>query len=114
MSKVIPKKDNTRFILIVCASIVCVLLLSIIYLLVHFNVFTKPETETDKGEYADNIFYMNYDVSRLDNSEESQDIKYGHELFINTPKYLGPCEAIQWIISGSIFLRSSSSMIIRQ
>lgn len=90
MSKVIPKKDNTRIIMIVCASIVCILLLSIIYLLVHFNVFTKPETETDKGEYVDNIFYMNYDVSRLDNSEESQNIKYGHELFINTPKYLGP------------------------
>ena len=58
MSKEITNKDNTRFIMIVCASIVCILLLSIIYLLIHFNVFTK--SETDKGEYVDNIFYMNY------------------------------------------------------
>lgn len=35
-------------------------------------------------------FEMNYDVSRLDNSAENQNIKYGYELFVNTPNYLGP------------------------
>ncbi|GAA3553121.1 hypothetical protein GCM10022395_00830 [Snuella lapsa] len=36
------------------------------------------------------VYYMNYDVSALDNSETNTSIKYGYELFINTPKYIGP------------------------
>ena len=32
----------------------------------------------------------NYNTSGLDDSEENQLIKYGFELFQNTPKYIGP------------------------
>lgn len=36
------------------------------------------------------IYYMNYDVSSLEDSEANQDIKYGYQLFTETPKYIGP------------------------
>ena len=41
MPKEIIKKSNTRFITTICASLGFVLILSIVYLLIHFNVFTK-------------------------------------------------------------------------
>lgn len=86
--KTIHKKNNKRKIVLLCTSLSSLLLVTVILLLVNFNVFSKSETGpvTD----VDAIFYKNYDVTRLDHSAESETIKYGHELFINTPKYLGP------------------------
>ncbi|WP_258227303.1 c-type cytochrome [Aestuariibaculum sp. M13] len=37
-----------------------------------------------------NIYYMNYDVASLNDSEANTIIKYGYELFNETPKYIGP------------------------
>ncbi len=39
------------------------------------------------------IYAMNYDVSRLNDSEENRIIKQGYELFLNTTKYIGPAGA---------------------
>ncbi|WP_245967109.1 c-type cytochrome [Ulvibacterium marinum] len=36
------------------------------------------------------VYAMNYDVSRLDDSEENTQIKLGYEVFQNTSKYIGP------------------------
>lgn len=44
----------------------------------------------DISASPDTIYYKNYDVSTLEASEETKEIQYGYELFINTPKYLGP------------------------
>jgi len=56
----------------------------IILLLLNFGVF---ETYINA---ADDIFSKNYDVATLGNSEDDNEIKYGYELFINTPNYIGP------------------------
>ena len=88
MSNTTHKKNKKRMIVLVCTSLSSLLVFTVILLLVNFNVFSK--NESSPVDYVDNIFYKNYDVSRLNHSEESEIIKYGHELFINTPKYLGP------------------------
>lgn len=88
MFKKINFKDNKRLVALVCTSFGCLLIFSIILLMFHFNVF--PKSNSDKEILVDNIFYMNYDVSSLDDSAENEAIKLGHELFMNTPKYLGP------------------------
>ena len=87
MSKPIFRK-NKRLFTLLCTSVGSLLVFTVILLLINFNSFSKKETKPI--EYVDNIFYKSYDVSRLDNSTENEIIKYGHELFINTPKYLGP------------------------
>lgn len=38
----------------------------------------------------DEIYQMNYNITKLNQSKTGQEIKYGYELFVNTPKYLGP------------------------
>ncbi len=38
----------------------------------------------------DGIYHMNYDVSTIGDDLENRNVKYGYELFVNTPKYLGP------------------------
>lgn len=88
MSKKILNTEDKRLVTIVCTSFGCLLIFSVVLLMVHFNVFPKTKTNTD--EYVDSLYYMNYDVSSLDNSVESEAIKLGYELFVNTPKYLGP------------------------
>jgi thiosulfate dehydrogenase len=85
------KSFNTEYksvVAMVCTSFGCLLIFSVVLLMAHFNVFPKSNTDTD--EYVDVLYYMNYDVSGLDNSVENEAIKLGYELFLNTPKYLGP------------------------
>src|SRR5210317_13921 len=88
MFKKINFKENKRLIVLACTSFGCLLIFSIILLMVHFNMF--PKSNSNHEEYVDNIFYMNYNVSSLDHSDENKAIKLGYELFMNTPKYLGP------------------------
>ena len=88
MSEFINKKNKKRMIALVCTSLGSLLVFTVILLLINFNVFSK--NDSTPVEFVDDIFYKSYDVSRLDNSTENEIIKYGHELFINTPKYLGP------------------------
>ena len=64
------------------------LLICIVTLLLYFDVFandTKQPLVIELSPIA-----SEYDISLLDNSLENTEIKYGHELFINTPKYIGP------------------------
>ncbi|RIA09504.1 thiosulfate dehydrogenase [Flavobacteriaceae bacterium MAR_2010_72] len=81
-------KDYKVLVLKVCRSSVCVLILGIIITFTYLKVF--PVSGSKYEGYVDNVFYMNYEVSTLDNSIQSQNIKLGYELFVNTPKYLGP------------------------
>ena len=88
MSENSNNTKSRRILPLVCASIGCILIFSVIFFMVHFDVFSK--SQANQEDYIDNIYRMGYDVTTLDNSPESQNIKYGHELFLNTPKYLGP------------------------
>lgn len=65
-----------------------VLLCGVLILLNYNGYFNKENTyfKTD----ASNLFYMNYDVSSLNDSKRNKAIKYGYELFQNTPNYIGP------------------------
>lgn len=51
------------------------------------DLFPKSEMEIAKET---NFFARNYDVNSLPNNEATAKIKYGYELIINTPKYIGP------------------------
>jgi thiosulfate dehydrogenase len=66
----------------------CGLLISLVVLLllVNFGVIQNLKNNDD----SDNLFSKNYDVTTLGNSETDKEIKYGYELFVNTPKYIGP------------------------
>ena len=68
-----------------CSSMV---LISIATLLYCFDVFSKDPIALI--EITLRPVASEYDISLLDDSPENEAIKYGHELFINTPKYLGP------------------------
>ncbi|MEZ4796232.1 MAG: c-type cytochrome [Flavobacteriaceae bacterium] len=54
----------------------------------HLNVIHF--SFNDNANDVDSIFYLNYDVSQLDDTEENKLIKYGYDLFINTPQHIGP------------------------
>ena len=81
----------------------CILLVAIFMMLLYFNAFSSfsssdaSEKEMSYEEYIPkvkeydgDVFGDHYDVSILDDSPESEIIKYGYELFQNTPKYVGP------------------------
>lgn len=63
------------------------LLLSCVLLWVSIQGF--PKTDGYDSTIKD-IYAMGYDVSELDGTKESKVIKYGYEVFQNTPRYLGP------------------------
>ena len=86
-------KDETSYLIrklvrqiTLCCSLMA--LIGLCTLLLHFNVFSKDPvllTEVTLGAVA-----SEYDALLLDDSEENIEIKYGHQLFTNTPKYIGP------------------------
>ena len=44
-----------------------------------------------KSKYAPSkIYYMNYDIAVLNDTKDNDLLKYGYELFSNTPQYIGP------------------------
>ena len=65
-----------------------IFVLAALVTLLFFDALPK-DLMTNASDIPD-VYYMNYDVSTLDNSETNTSIKYGYELFINTPKYIGP------------------------
>jgi len=87
MGKNTVKQNHKRWTKFVGTCVCCVIVSCIIFSLFYFYAF--PKSESNKV-YINEPFEMNYDVSRLDNSPENLIIKYGHELFVNTPNYLGP------------------------
>lgn len=77
-----------------CATIICffsaIILLLVILLCLNIGLFTTEAGYVDLYESPDNIYFRDYDTSKLDESEANKEIKYGYELFVNTPKYIGP------------------------
>ncbi len=70
----------------VCCSLI--ILVTLVTLLFYFDAFSKEPislVEITLGPVA-----SEYDIILLDDTKENLDIKFGHELFINTPKYIGP------------------------
>lgn len=64
----------------------CVPLIFLGLLMARFDIL--PTTKKDTGTI--DLYKMNYDVSLLEDSKTNRQIKYGHELFVNTSKHLGP------------------------
>ncbi len=78
-----------------------VLILGIFTMLWYFGVVSFESFNNSTDDF-DNLFYMSYDIAQLDDSPENDIIKYGYELFQNTPKYLGPDnEANDEVFSGN-------------
>ncbi len=65
-----------------------IMLLIIIYLLIRFDVFEEEYTAVEQE--SQDPYTANYNTAALDNSKANIEIKYGFELFQNTPKYIGP------------------------
>ncbi len=91
MQKQLSNRDRKNLVPMVSISLCCILVLCFILLVLFFDITPKSDS---KSVYIDNPYNMNYDVSRLDNSVENQIIKYGYELFVKTPNYLGPDNGI--------------------
>ncbi len=72
--------------LTICCSLIG--LISLTTLLLYFDVFPKDSFEP--SEINSIPYDSKYDVALLNDSNENTEIKYGHELFINTPHYIGP------------------------
>ena len=64
-----------------------IMVLASILFLICFDLVPKDLFKS-KNELS-NLYYMNYDVSTLPNSEDYELLKYGFELFQYTPKYIG-------------------------
>ncbi|MFD2824684.1 c-type cytochrome [Lacinutrix iliipiscaria] len=89
-------KEKKKLIFIIFIGFGSILIFGAL-LLAHFLDFMPKSAFVDSNNIA-SIYYMNYDTSTLDNSEESKKIKYGYELFRNTPEYLGPDNGNQGLI----------------
>jgi len=90
-------KNNNQILkrIIYRVNLFCGLLVACgIFVLLSFNgYFDKGNTEFKTN--ASSLFYMNYDVSSLDDSKKNLEIKYGFELFQSTPNYIGPNNGTQ-------------------
>ena len=76
--------------------------LLLILFLLKFGFFEKKIGYIDIAESPSDIYYENYDVSTLNNSKKNLEIKYGYEIFIKTPNYIGPnSENIDNMYSGN-------------
>jgi len=100
------KHSSEIEILKLCRIIIIFFSLIIIFLLILLTLNTgifKNDTIVDSTDVVDtnivlvdinespsDIYYENYSISELDNSDENILIKYGLELFMNTPNYMGP------------------------
>ena len=70
-------------------SVSCfIMLLIVIFLLFRYDVFQEEYTIVNEG--SQDPFTANYNTAALDNSKANIEIKYGFELFQNTPLYIGP------------------------
>jgi len=86
-------KDETSYLIkrlfrqitICCSGIVLILITT---LLLYFDVFAKEPIKLE--EITLGPIASKYDISLLDDSKENTVIKFGHQLFIKTPQYIGP------------------------
>ena len=79
---------NTRALL-KCVTIPFALILLLTCILLLMCV-TGVSHQVQKVNSGMDIYAMNYDVSKLDNSDKNLIIKQGYEVFQNTSKYIGP------------------------
>jgi len=63
--------------------------LALVLLVACYNVVQKDPSE-NKDFLTGNTDV--YNVAQLDNSKKNEEIKFGHRIFNNSPKYLGPDE----------------------
>ena len=78
-------KKLVRQVTICCSLMVFILTATLLFYFDAFATEPIPLTEITLGPIA-----SEYDISLLDDSAENTEIKYGHELFKNTPRYIGP------------------------
>lgn len=55
-----------------------------------FRSSARQEIYTEPGTEQVDPLKASYDISALDNSAKNRKIKYGYELFVHTPQYIGP------------------------
>jgi thiosulfate dehydrogenase len=82
-------KNYKRIIRIACGYFGCLLILGALTMLWSLGVISFDFSNSSENK-INNIFFMNYDVELLDDSDANRTIKYGYELFQNTPQYIGP------------------------
>ncbi|WP_242203565.1 c-type cytochrome [Aestuariivivens insulae] len=80
-----PYKNIIKRILIYFGAL---LALTFIFMLYCFDVLPQHVFKSKFG--PSKLYYMNYDVSQLNDSKDNDLIKYGYDVFSNTPKYIGP------------------------
>lgn len=72
----------------ICCSLMVITICAVV--LLYFDAFAFVKAPLELVEITLSPIESKYDVSLLDDSKEHQDIKFGYELFTNTPKYIGP------------------------
>ncbi|MEH6407739.1 MAG: c-type cytochrome [Leeuwenhoekiella sp.] len=73
-------------------TIICRLLAPLFLLIFSATLLLScvDNTKRNTDNYTiQDVFSANYDVSQLDNSDKNSEIKYGYQIFQNTPKYIG-------------------------
>lgn len=70
----------------ICCSLM--VLIGVFTLLFYFDAFSKDPIPLE--DITLEPIASEYDISLVNDSEENLELKFGHELFINTPKYIGP------------------------
>ena len=88
-------KKGKASILIISWTFSGILAICLIALFIFFDITPKADST---AEETVNCYEMNYDVTRLDNTPENEAIRYGYELFVKTPKYLGPNNGIKEMV----------------
>ncbi|WP_035483120.1 c-type cytochrome [Gaetbulibacter saemankumensis] len=69
--------------ILVCSALIMLLFIIIALYLLGIIQFKSSSLMPD-------IYYMNYNPTSLDDSDTNTQIKYGYDLFNQTPKYIGP------------------------
>ena len=82
-------KNYKKIVRITCGYFGCLLIVGMLTMLWYLGIL-KFDFSNSTRNNIDDVFYMNYDISLLDDSEGNNLIKYGYELFQNTPKYIWP------------------------
>ena len=88
MSNHILNKENKKLITIIYFGFGSILIIGSILLISY--LYGTPINTFVAFKKMPSVYYMNYDTALLDDSEDNKTIKYGFELFRNTPKYIGP------------------------
>lgn len=79
-------KQYRKIVKRVLAYFGCIFIAASLVLFVHITGFSFKKVKTD-GYY---IYMLDYDVSKLGNSEEDQLVKLGYDMFLHTSKHIGP------------------------